>query len=121
MGQECFPLKIFHISILSDWQINAILNKIIFMRWLLFAGRVALLCNVCFVMAMIIRYTKDFIHNQTISSYIITLGYSAFFINLFLNLFIVIALFRKTKTFVPAWLAVINLVFFIAQIIVFFI
>ncbi len=91
------------------------------MRWLLFIGRVALLCNICFAMVMVIRYMKDYIHNQTISSYIITLGYSAFFINFFLNLFIIIALFRKKETFVPTWLSVINLLFFIAQIVVFFI
>lgn len=91
------------------------------MRWLLFISRVAFLCNICFILCMLMLYFKDFVHNQSINNYIIILGYSGFFLNLFLNFFIVKALYGKKQTFIPAWLVVFNLFVFILQVIYFFI
>ncbi len=92
------------------------------MRWLLFISRVALLCNLCFMVCIIIRYTHDFINNQNVTSYIIILGLGAsFVINLFVNILSVFTLLQKKETWVPVWLSMINLLFFIAQIFYFFI
>lgn len=91
------------------------------MRWILFLNRVALLCNVCFVMVMIIRYTKNFIHNQPINSYIITLGYSSFIVNFFVTILLLILLLGKKKSLVPTWLSITNFLFFVIQILIFLI
>ncbi len=91
------------------------------MRWLLFISRVALLCNVCFALTMIIRYSHDFIHNQAVNNYIITLGYVSFPINFLMNVLLLVMMFSKKNIGVPSWLSITNFIFLIAQLIVFLI
>ena len=91
------------------------------MRWLLFISRVTLLCNLCFALTLIIRYSHDFIRNQTVSNYVITLGYSSFVINFFLTVLLLVTLFRKKDSSIPIWLTITNLLFFIVQIFAFII
>ena len=91
------------------------------MRWLLFISRVTLLCNLCFALTLIIRYSHDFIRNQTVSNYVITLGYSSFVINFFLTVLLFVTLFRKKDSSIPIWLTITNLLFFIVQIFAFII
>ena len=91
------------------------------MRWLLFISRVALLCNVSFGLTMIIRYSHDFIHNQSVNNYIITLGYVAFPLNFILNVLLLVLMFSKKNIGVPSWLSITNFIFLIAQMIVFLI
>jgi hypothetical protein len=91
------------------------------MRWLLFISRVALLCNLCFIVCVTIRYTHDFINNQDVNNYIIILGwYASFVINFIVNILSVIMLIQKKDTLVPLWLTTVNLLFFIFQVIYFF-
>ena len=91
------------------------------MRWLLFISRVTLLCNLCFALTLIIRYSHDFIRNQTVSNYVITLGYSSFVINFFLTVLLFVTLFRKKDSSIPIWLTITNLLLFIVQILAFII
>lgn len=83
-------------------------------------ARVALICNICFALAIAGRYASLGDGWQQVKSTIIVLGYSALFINLFVNMawFIAIA-FKKSS--LPKWLGVVNFIFLLAQIYVFFI
>lgn len=86
------------------------------MRWILFLARVTLLCNLCFALMLIIRYTGDFIKNQNINNYIIILAYSAVFINFFVNIMQIIMLLRRKEIPVSSWLAITNFLFLLVQI-----
>jgi hypothetical protein len=91
------------------------------MRWLLFISRLALLCNLCFTICIVIRYTHDFIRSENVNNYIIILGwYSSFIINFFVNIFSVVLLFRGKKILIPVWLSIVNFLFFVIQVIYFF-
>lgn len=87
------------------------------MRWILFLARVTLLCNFCFALSMVIRYTGDFIKNKDINSYIIILGLVAVVVNLFLNILQVILLLSQKKFLVPSWLLITNFIFLVMEII----
>jgi hypothetical protein len=85
-----------------------------------FLAKVALLCNICFALAIVGRYYPLGNGWQEVKSTIIILGYSAMFINLFVNMAWFIAIAFK-KNGVPKWLGVLNFLFLLAQIYVFFI
>ncbi len=91
------------------------------MRWLLFISRVVLLCNVCFALTMVIRYSHDFIHNQSVNNIVILLGFSAFPLNFIVNVLLLGMMFTKKNITVPSWLLITNFIFLIAQMIIFLI
>ena len=91
------------------------------MRWLLFISRVVLLCNVCFALTMVIRYSHDFIHNQNVNNIVILLGFSAFPLNFIVNVLLLGMMFTKKNITVPSWLLITNFIFLIAQMIIFLI
>ncbi len=91
------------------------------MRLHLFLNRMALLCNVLFLICLVIQRTHDFIHSQGISNYIILLGW---LVSPFLN--VIVSgwwLFAKLtrKAILSKWLPVINGLFLLLQFFVYFI
>ena len=91
------------------------------MRWLLFISRLALLCNICFLICIIIQRTHDFIGIETVNSYIISLGWFVSpFLNLFATIYLIVGLLRKKNT-LPIWLAITNALFLLLQFFVHFI
>ncbi len=90
------------------------------MRILLFLSRVTLLCNILFLLCVIIARTKDFIHNESINNYIIILGFSAPVLNFILTVLIIINMLRKKVNTIPAWLTITNFLFLIAQLMILF-
>ena len=87
------------------------------MRWLLFISRVALLCDLCFSVAQLIRYWRDFIHDQDINTYIITMGYASYLLNLLITVLLVVLVIRKKPLPVPSWMAITIIAFLLIQII----
>jgi len=84
-------------------------------------SRVAFICNICFMLAVMILYLKNPPEGELISI-IIVLGYVlAAFINLIVNFcYIVRLVFRRPlKKFIPAWLMIANFIFLIPQLILF--
>lgn len=89
------------------------------MQRLLFFSRVALICNICFLITFFIHYIPA-IANGVIPSTIIIIGnVLAIVINVLLN--IIYGLFMLTgkpiSQYLPKWLAVVNFFFFILQVI----
>jgi hypothetical protein len=89
------------------------------MRWLLFLSRVALVCNLFFLIAFSLQL-YDWIKNDDLGSTIIIVGFvlSALF-NPAVNLCYLVLFWvkRKSLAIVPAWLLVLNILFLILQII----
>lgn len=84
---------------------------------LLFFSRVALLCNICFLITFSIHYLP-FFSNGIIPSTIIVMGnVLAIVINVLINiLYVLITLADKPiSKFVPKWIIIVNFLFFIAQ------
>jgi hypothetical protein len=92
------------------------------MRLLRFLSRVAFICNICFVLASVLRYLPETPDNPLIQD-IITLGYIvAIALNLFINLIVIILFFlrRVWASGVPRWLLITNFIFFVIQILYFY-
>jgi hypothetical protein len=92
------------------------------MRPLLFATRMAFICNMLFILCLIIQRTYDFIPSKDLSSMVILLGWIVAPIqNLIANIWYGLVLVSKSTIRLPLWIAVTNLVFLIIQFIVFII
>jgi len=89
------------------------------MRWLLFLSKLAFICNLLFIPAFILQI-KNFIADQTVSSYVIIIGFVfSFLFNPVTNLCYAVLFFtrRKKLAIVPGWIIVINVIFLILQLI----
>lgn len=92
------------------------------MKGLLFLARLALICNLLFLVCLGIRRTHDFINIQEVNSIIIVLGWLlAPFINLAAVGAWLVKLLKKSPENLPVWLAVTNLAFLVLQFFVHFI
>ena len=91
------------------------------MRWLLFTARLAFICNVLFILCLLIRYTHNFIHNNSVESYVIILGFFvSFILNITVNLTELILLLSRKQSPVPNWLKIANALIFITQLTYYF-
>ncbi len=92
------------------------------MRPLLFATRMAFICNMLFILCLIIQRTYDFIPNKDLSGMIVLLGWIVAPIqNLIANIWYGMVLLSKSTIRLPLWLAVTNLVLLAVQFIVYII
>ena len=87
------------------------------MRWLLFISRLAFICNILFLIALVAQRVENVFTNADVNNYIIILGW---FVAPVLNLFVAIAAFinllSKKPNIVPAWLLICNILFLFFQI-----
>jgi len=92
------------------------------MQNLLFLMRVAFICNVCLLLTWLTKYAS-FLPEGFISSTVFVLGIAvSLFLNLILNL-VLLGLFIMGKPIgqlFPRWLLIINLIFLILQLILYF-
>lgn len=92
------------------------------MRAVSFFSRFAFICNIFFVVCLLVQRTHDFIGQKDISGVVITLGW---FISPLLNLLVCIlytSLFLSRKPLnVATWLVVANFVFLFLQLFIHFI
>jgi hypothetical protein len=98
------------------------------MKVIIFLSRVAFICNLFFVAAVILRYveiektatgsTTGILGHQWLTSTTVILGYSAIFLNMILFFAYLLVMFRNNATGrrVPKWLFIANMLFFGAQI-----
>ncbi|HQS35474.1 MAG TPA: hypothetical protein PLC18_08665 [Sediminibacterium sp.] len=92
------------------------------MRPLLFATRMAFICNMLFILCLIIQRTYDFIPSKDLSSMVVLLGWIVAPIqNLIANIWYGLVLVSKSSIRLPLWIAVTNMVLLIIQFIVFII
>jgi hypothetical protein len=88
------------------------------MRKLLFLNRLALICNILFLVCLVLQRTQDIITNQDIKGLIIILGWLlSFILSVVVNFSALILLVRKREIGVPNWLVITNLLFFILEFI----
>jgi len=90
--------------------------------WLRFLSRLAFICNVCFLIATIVKWVPGFPSGEIVSS-VIVLGYLvAIWINLLVNICygVFILLKRPLKPVAPWWLVTLNFLFLIAELYAFF-
>lgn len=89
------------------------------MRKLLFFSRVAFICNVCFVLAWLMKYLPP-IQQEHIASTILVLGLGlSFILNVIINLFIIVFLLQRKPVWgeIPRWLIIANVAVLIPQLI----
>jgi len=92
----------------------------IVMRLLLFLQRVTFICNILFILCLIIRYTHNFISNEDLKSSIIILGWAlSFILGFVVHLWELIILYNQSISIVPKWLRITNFLIFIFQLIYF--
>ena len=87
------------------------------MSKLFFFSRVALLCNICFLITFFIRYLPDFKDGFFISTIIIVGLVLSIVINVLVNLFYLAVTVAKKPVvyYVPLWLVITNFLFFVFQ------
>lgn len=92
------------------------------MRPLLFATRMAFICNMLFILCLIIQRTYDFLPHKDLSSMVVLLGWIVAPIqNLIANIWYGLVLVSKSTIRLPLWIAVTNSILLIIQFIVFII
>ena len=88
------------------------------MRWLLFLSRLALICNLFFLLSASLQ-VYDWAQNSEVNSTILIIGYFlALILNPLTNLFylLVIMLRKKLTASVPLWLIISNVIFLVIQL-----
>jgi hypothetical protein len=92
------------------------------MKSLSFLSRLAFICNLLFIVCLVIQRTHDFIGRQEVSHTVIVLGwFIAPFLNLFVNAWYGIRLIKKQPVLLPKWLIIVNLSVLFLQFFIYFI
>lgn len=92
------------------------------MRPLLFATRMAFICNMLFILCLVIQRTYDFLPHKDLSSMVVLLGWIVAPIqNLIANIWYGLVLVSKSAIRLPLWIAVTNFILLIIQFFVFII
>lgn len=92
------------------------------MRLLLFLQRVAFICNLLFILCLVIRYTDNFIPNEEIRKTVIILGWIvSFILNWIVNIWEAVLLFNRKIAIGPKLMRTFNFLIFLFQIFYFFI
>ena len=90
------------------------------MRLLSFLSKLALVCNLFFLLTVALHF-KSFLDNQAVISTIVIIGYAmaVFFLTPLVNISYIVALVSRRKLFdaVPKWLVITNFVFLLLQIV----
>jgi hypothetical protein len=92
------------------------------MRLVRFLSRVAFICNICFLAASLRQWILLPLDNQLASDIIVLGLLVSVVLNVIVNLIaLVLLLIGKLRAAaVPIWLLIVNLVFFIAQLLLFY-
>ena len=89
------------------------------MRWLLFLSRIAFICNLFFLLTVLLQW-RNIIGNEQVVSTVIIVGYffAVIIFNPFVNLSYLVTLLRKKPlfNFVPRWLVLTNFIFLLLQL-----
>jgi len=89
------------------------------MRWLSFLSRVAFICNLAFVLSLLLQW-KPFISNEALLSTIVVIGYflAPLVFNPVVNIIYLIFLIRRNplQASLPRWLVMANFGFLLVQL-----
>ena len=89
------------------------------MQKLLFFSRVALICNICFLITALLRFVPFLASSALSSTLIITGTVLSILINslLVLSYILLVITRRPIKNYVPGWLVITNFLVFVLQVI----
>ncbi len=86
------------------------------MRWLLFVARVAFICNLLFIVCLFLRYTTITLP-EAVNGFIILAGWIlSVFLNIFVNVSLLLLSLRQKSSGMPFWLRAFNLFLFLFQV-----
>jgi hypothetical protein len=89
------------------------------MRWLLFLSRVAFVCNLFFLLTVLLQW-RNLIGDERVASTVVIIGYffAVFVFSPIVNLSYGVTLIRRKPlfTFVPRWLVLTNFIFLLLQL-----
>ncbi len=89
------------------------------MRKLLFFSRVTFICNICFLLSLLLQFIPA-VSNSALSSTLIIMGrlLALALTAVLVVVYATVALTsRKLFLYVPAWLVITNIILFVAQVI----
>ena len=96
-------------------------NSMVAYKTILFFERVAFICNVFFLLCVLVRFT-NILPAEFIPSFIIILGWVlSFFLNVISMIIKIVLLFKYGKLHLPVWINAVNMLCFIIQIFLYFI
>lgn len=87
------------------------------MRGLLFLGRVAFICNLFFILCLLIRHTHFTVPQATLEFIIITGWIMSVFFNVMFTIAAIWMLLKKKMLDFPFWLLAFNFICFLIQIV----
>lgn len=91
------------------------------MPLLVFLQRVTFICNLLFLLCLVILYSHNFINNYATETYVIILGYVlSFLLNVVVNSWELLLLFNRKISIVPKWLRMFNFILLFIQLIYYF-
>jgi uncharacterized membrane protein YhaH (DUF805 family) len=91
------------------------------MKWLSFLSKLAFICNICFLVCFLLRYSNLELEDE-VNSLLIIIGWlMAIVVSIFYFLITIFAMVRKRyhRAEIPAWLLITNLVFMVVELIYF--
>ena len=90
------------------------------MRVLSFLSKLALICNLFFLMTVLLHFYR-FLDDQAIISIVVIIGYAlaVFVLTPLVNILYLLALISRRKLFdvVPRWLVLVNFIFLLLQLV----
>jgi len=90
------------------------------MRFLRLLSRVAFICNICYLLASLVRYLPNPPEGDVLST-IIVLGWMlGILANMVVNVWWLVARAAKRPVHVPRWLLIVNFIFLIIQLVILF-
>jgi hypothetical protein len=89
------------------------------MRSLLFLSRIAFICNIFFLLTVLLQW-RNIIGDERVTSTVVIIGYffAVFLFNPVVNLSYLITLMRRRSlfSFIPCWLVLANFIFLLLQL-----
>lgn len=90
------------------------------MKGINFFNRFALICNLCFLIAMMSEYIPSLANHFVFKNFILILGLAAFVVNLIVILVTLISLLSPKRAFIGKFIFGLNIAFFALQTFYFF-
>ena len=90
-------------------------------KWVSFLSKLAFICNLCFLLGLVIMRTHNFIPYQAVNGTVVILGtFGSIIINVILQSCLLVLRVTKKDVPVKAWLRIVNVAVFAIQIIFYF-
>jgi hypothetical protein len=84
-------------------------------------SRTAFICNILFLVCVLVQHTHDFIGQKDLTGIIVILGWLISpFLNLSLHIVVIVRWVKKQEVHLPGWLLSINFLILLVQLYIYF-